>query len=167
MFWTTPSNGDWVRVTKELTAPRVGALLTTCRLQKGTRGVVIDDERIGFFSPTIAVRVDRGTHHDDVRVPVRHLSVTRRDGGVTAFVDRTRLIHAARIGVMLAMVLPLVLFLGHYLVVTGTTDGMISALAVAAVDSGMQMLEFLLANPAKAIIFLVVSWLLGVFAFRH
>lgn len=165
MLFTSPDTGDWVRARRAFTASLDGRILGSHRVRPKDLGVVVDDRPQGLFSPTICVRFDTGLSSCEVHAPVRHLRIVRRGGGQPGFDSRTGLVHAARAGVILAFALPVLLFVGDYLRVHRSVDGMIGAFAIGVLDSGLQMIGYLISHPVQAVAFLLVSAVLGRFAF--
>lgn len=77
---------------------------------------------------------------------------------------------AARIGVGIAFVAPLIWFIAQYWWTYRTSDGLLAVLARGAVGSVAATIEYALTNPVESLLYAVGMYLLWIFAFgrgRH
>lgn len=157
-------DGDWVRATARIPVTFSDHLVDG-GIAKGTRGVVVGEPR-GFLRPTVPVRFDGGFGGTrSVDVPIASLRRSGRGRGPAEFERRTQLLGLIRLGVAIALVLPLIYFVGSYLWTHRTFDGLLSALAIGVIDSAGALIESALLHPVHTVVFLLVSWALGRFAF--
>lgn len=162
----SPRCGDWVKATATIPMTWSDCLSSTSGVQPGTHGVVVSGPD-GWISPTVTVLFDTGLGGScEVVTPIDKIRVSRRAGGVEQFRGRTHWKGLFRLGVALALIAPLVYFIGMYLWVFRTFDGLVQAVVTAALDSAAAAVEFAFTHPVEALIFFAVSWLLGRFAFR-
>lgn len=134
-------------------------------MAKGTSGVVIDDVPRGWLFPTVRVRFDTGYGTREANARVGSLRVTRRGSGIERFERRAGTLRAVRVGVAVALLLPMLWFVTEYLWINRTLDGMVGAMLIAAVDSAVSTVEYALTNPVQALALLTVMWAAGRFAF--
>lgn len=158
--------GDWVEAIEPIPVTLGDHLLSGAGIAPGTRGVVIGEPR-GLLNPTVAVRFDTGIGGTcQVDTPLSKICVRRRAGGVERFTQRSQRLRMVRLGVAVALCAPLVYFIVSYLWTFRTVDGLLPALASAALDSAAATVEFALTRPLEALVFLLLTWGLGRFAFR-
>jgi hypothetical protein len=160
MWAASPRVGDWVVLTEDVTTGMFGG-----RVARGTKGVVLAD-RGGWFTPRLQVRLDVPLAPVDAVVATSALRVTRRSGGEESFRRRSELANAARWGALVAMMAPLAFFIGQYWWYERTFTGLLPALATGLVASALDLVEFAVAHPTRAVLFAVGSWLIGKFTFR-
>ena len=77
------------------------------------------------------------------------------------------MLGAARAGVVVALLAPILYFVAAYVWTRHTFDGLLFALADAAVETAVETASALASNPVPTAIFLVVTWALSRFAFRR
>jgi len=160
MYWFgPPREGDWVTARRPYSAGVVDALTGAETVRKGDCGVVLDDRTSGSLDPHLMVRFDTGWGTRDIHVPVRHLRVVSRGRGVGSFERRTSTMRMIQLGALLAMLVPVLWFVISYRRQTGSFDGIMTELAVGVVYSAFDMVESIITDPVKAVIFLVLSWL--------
>ena len=156
MFGSTPRAGDWVRTTRRVPVGFTDAL-SGGGLPPGTSGVVVSDS-VGWWSSDVVVEFASsfgGTV--SARAPARHLRVVRRGGGVPEFRRHSSHLGAARLGVAAAFLGPLLWFVISYVVEHRSTDGLAADLAQGFVYGGLDFLTFLLNEPVRALVYLLVT----------
>lgn len=159
MFWSgPPREGDWVAARRPYSAGFVDALSGAETVRQGDRGVVLDDRTTGFFDPHLTVRFDTGWGSRDVHLPVRHLRVVSRGRGIGSFERRTSTKRMLQLGALVAMLAPALWFVFSYRRQTGSFEGLTTEIAVGAVYSAFDMVEYIITDPVKAGLFLVLSW---------
>lgn len=154
-----PREGDWVTARRPYSAGVVDTLTGAETVHKGDRGVVLDDRSSGFLDPQFMVRFDTGWGTRDIHIPGRHLRVVSRGRGVGSFERRTSTMRMIQLGALVAMLVPLLWFVVSYWRQTGSFDGIMSELAAGVIYSAFDMVEYIITDPVKAVIFLVLSWL--------
>lgn len=158
MVWFgPPAEGDWVTARRAYSAGFVDAVTGAETVRKGDRGVVLDTRTAGFFDPRSAVRFDTGWGSREVLIPVRHLRVISRGRGAEKFARRASTMRWIRLGALAAILAPMLWFVVTHIRDTGSTDGLVAELAVGAVHGTFDMLEYLLTDPVRAVVFLVLS----------
>jgi len=161
-----PRCGDWVKATGTIPVTFTDHLLTTTGIRPGTRGVVVAGP-CGWLRPTATVRFDTGLGGTcEVNTPLSKIRVSRRNGGIERFTGRAHWMGLARLGVALALCAPVLYFVLVYLWTFRTFEGLVPALMTSALDSAVAMVGFVLTRPVEAATFLILTWLLGRFAFR-
>lgn len=159
MFWFGPPRaGDWVAAKRGYSAGFVDAITGTHTVRKGDRGVVVGDHTTGFFDPHIAVRFDTGWATTEVHIPVRHLRVVSRGRGEEAFRSRVSTMRWIQLGALLSVVLPVLWYVVSYRWHVGSFEGIGSEFAAGIVYSVFDMIEYLITDPVRAVIFLVIGW---------
>jgi hypothetical protein len=153
--------GDWVKATETIPVT-LGDHLGGGGIQPGTRGVVT-----GLSGRRATVDFDSGWGTFTATVPNRSLSRIRRTGGVDRFHSRARTAALVRLGLAIALLFPMLYFVGAYLWTYGTFDGMLPAFIDASIAGVGDWIGAALANPVQTIIFSVVVGLLGRWVFRH
>ncbi|MBO3089480.1 hypothetical protein [Cellulomonas dongxiuzhuiae] len=146
MWWSSPAAGDWVRTTRT-EATSLTDVLQGDGLPAGTRGVVV--RRDGRWA---RVRAEDTLGTVEVTVPAHHLRVTARGRGEDAFVRSAGLRSAVRVGAFLALAAPVLWFVVQYVWTTRGTDGLLEALALAAVDSVVLSFVDLVNDPVRALL---------------
>ncbi|MEV8223754.1 hypothetical protein AB0P16_15000, partial [Dietzia maris] len=136
----------------------VDAITGAHTVRKGDRGVVIDDRSTGFFDPHITVRFNTGWVTNEVHIPVRHLRVVARGRGEEAFASRGSTMRWIQLGALISIALPVLWYVVSYRWQVGSFDGLGSEFAVGVVYSAVEMIEYLITDPLRAVIFLVVGW---------
>lgn len=165
-FWSTPRPGDWVRSTRRVP---VGVLdqLTGGGLPPGTRGVVVGTAP-GLLCSDLLVAYDAGLAGTvTARTRARDLRTVRRGGGVDEFRRSRGRLAAARAGVAAVFVAPVLWFAIQYVVERRSTDGLMSTLVVGSVYGAFDFVGFLVAEPLRAIAYLLVTSVAWRFAFRR
>lgn len=75
---------------------------------------------------------------------------------------------AARIGVGIAFVAPLLWFVARYWWTYRTTDGILTVLVQGMISGAAATIEYALTNPVESLLYSVVMYVLWIFAFgRH
>lgn len=165
-FGGSPRRGDWVTAVATIPVTLADHLRTDAGIHAGTRGVVLDDPR-GWFQRTVTVRFDIGLGGlHDVQTPMNKIKVSRRGAGLDTFTTRARWLAMLRLGVAIALSIPVLYFVLVYLWTFHTVDGLLTALMTTCLDSAGAMVGFALDRPLQAAMFLLASWALGRFAFR-
>lgn len=160
-----PQVGDWVVATSEIGA-RV-SLISSRRLPVGTRGVVTTAVH-GWWQPRVGVRFDAGLSGIvECDAEVARLRVVRRGGGHDAFVRRAQIGGAARAGVAVALLAPLVYFVVAYVWTRRTVEGLTGAVLGAVIDSAVGTAGSAITHPVTTAMFLLVGGVLARFAFRR
>lgn len=166
MGWLTPSVGDWVRTTRRVPAGFMDRL-TGGGLPRGTRGVVVAHAP-GLLTSDVFVEYDTGLGGRlTARTPVRHLRSVRVGGGVPAFRQSAGRMAAARAGVAAVFVAPILWFAVEYFLNHHTAHGLLPALMLGMVYGGLDFITYLLDDPGRAVVYLVVTTLAWRFAFRR
>ena len=162
-FFGSPDVGDWVRTTKSVPVTLTDSLMGT-GLPAGTRGVVL--EAGGLFGTWLVVKLDGGfAGRVTVRLRASHVRVLRRRAGVDRFDRAVARRTAMRAGATLALVAPIVWFVGSYVVSTGGTDGMLPALAEGVILSFIELVQYFVTSPMQAAIYCALAWGFGRLAF--
>jgi len=73
--------------------------------------------------------------------------------------------EAIRVGAGIALLAPILLFTAKYLMAGGTWDELPLMLATGALNSVLDLIEYALTSPAKAVVFVAICWLAGRLAF--
>ncbi|GAA4758946.1 hypothetical protein GCM10023217_34310 [Gordonia alkaliphila] len=166
LFGSLPSDGDWVKATAVIPRGLSDSVAGT-GISRGTRGVVVG-EASGFWQQRVTVRFDDGFGAlSEVNVKTSDLTVVRRGGGHEDFERRASRTGLIRLGVVLALVAPTVYFVASYWWSTGSLDGIVSEFVLAAFDTVDYLIGAMIANPVRTLVFLVVSTVLGRWAFRR
>lgn len=72
---------------------------------------------------------------------------------------------AIRLGVAAALLAPLVYFIASYLLHGGAWSDLPPVLATAALNSGLDLIEYAFTSPPKAMLFIAITWVAGHLAF--
>lgn len=159
MWGNHPTTGDWVRITS--TVPTTLAdHITGSGLPAGTKGVVT--ARVGG---RVTVDFDTGYGIVTRTVDGARLAVTRRSGGYAQFTRSARVKTIARVAVALFLIWPLVQFAGAYLWREQTTDGLVESLTLAAIEGAFDFVSDAIAQPGRALLYMLVLAIMSRFAF--
>jgi hypothetical protein len=140
--------GDWVRTTEKVSVGIADELLGT-GVPAGARGVVC--ERNGSW---LRVDLEHGLATVSVRVRARDCRVVRRQGGRERFHRWSGRRRAARIGLLCFTLWPLAQFTVLYWWYNRSFEGLTGELALAAVDSAVEMADHLVTDPARTLVYL-------------
>ena len=159
-----PQAGDWIRVTRPIKARWTDHLLGHAgAIKPGTRGVITRSAGWNSFE----ARLDLGLFGSvTTRVKASQICVTRRGGGVEAHTERASRLRWFRAGVALALVGPPALFCFGYILHGGSKSGLVATLLEAAIAGTVELFSYLVSNPFHGILYLVILWAAGRFAFR-
>lgn len=158
MFWFgPPREGDWVVARRDYSAGVIDSITGAATVRKGDRGVVVDPP-VGFFDPHLRVRFDTGWATREIHLPVRVVRVISRGRGETAFDSRVSTMRWIRLGALLTIVLPVLWYVAGYRWRTGSLDGITTEFAIGTVYSVFDMIEYLITDPIRALLFLALSW---------
>lgn len=159
MSWGSPAPGDWVRTTRSVQVGTLEQLRGGGSLAKGRLGVVTDT--VGWNHVTVEfdgrqARLSRG----EVRV-------VRRGGGQGPYQRRGRAVGLARLAVALVLAFPFVSFSVRYVMATRSTDGLVGAFAVGALQAMLDSLAASFNHPLHALLYFSLLSVLTKFAFRR
>lgn len=161
-MWDRPAQpGDWVRATTEVSTGLLDDL-TGGGLPAGTRGVVT-----GRSGRWLTVDFDNGLGTTTTRVKDSDCHIDRRRGGRRQFHNRARRMMIVRLALVGFLLWPFVQFFTLYFWHNRTLDGVISALALATLDSVGDLAIQLLNNPVRTLLYLGFLLVLGRIAFRR
>lgn len=160
MTWGRPIEpGDWVRTVRKVPVTLADDLLGT-GAPAGARGVVRERR-----SSRLRVELEHGLGTVVATLRARDCRLVRRRGGSEEFhrwADRRR---AARIGLMCFVAWPLVQFSALYWWYYGSFEGYFGELALAIVDSAVDMADQLVTDPVRALVYLGFLTVVGRLAF--
>lgn len=154
-----PQPGDWVRLRRSFPANWYD-VVSGGGLPAGALGVVTS--RSGR---TLTVTFDTGFGSATTTVPDRACRVVRRGAGVARFQRRMGTRALIRTGVAAALLLPLVVYAGEYVLKQRGTEGLAASLASAVVHSAVESVTAAIENPLRAGIYATVVAALSRFAF--
>ncbi len=156
-----PQVGDWVRSTRVLPVTFTDHLLGgDAGIARGSKGVVL--ARRGR-RVTVAFDVGWGTQR--ATVSIRDCRVVRRGGGADRFFRISRYTTAARLGLALVLLFPVLQFVVQYLLINHSLNGITDELVLATVQGALDMAVDLLNHPVKSIVYLLVVGVMSRFAF--
>jgi hypothetical protein len=162
LFGGNPQPGDWIVTTEPIKHSLSDYLSGHAGIKTGTRGVVT--ARSGWNS--VEVRLDGGMLGGyTVRARASQVRVTRRGGGVDAFAERSGRLAAARLGVAVAIVAPLLFFAASWFLHGGSKAGLLVAVLDGALYSILDLIGYAITNPIQAILYLILLAVAGRFAF--
>ena len=164
-MFMSPNHGDWVVVKKEFKP--TGLFPGAATIRRGRRGVVIGHDITGFWSPRIQIRIDDYFGTQDVDAPLSCLRVTHYEKGITAFEERSKIYMWVRIGALLSILGPLLLYMAYYRITVGSFDGIISELLKAAIEEGFAFIEYALNDPLGALLFAGITTTIAHIAFKR
>lgn len=155
IFSATPAIGDVVR----LTAPTESGLFAS-DLPAGIVGVVV-----GVTGRRLMVEVDDG--FSSVRVGVRASAcrVLSRGKGVDRFRRGVGRRRAVRVGALLLIALPFGQYVISWWIATGSLDGLVEGLPLAALESGAAFVSLAFGDPLRAALTIALGWLTWRLAF--
>lgn len=161
-MWGSPMGpGDWVRATR--TVPLgIGDHLTGSGLRPGTLGLVV--ARSGS---RLQVRWDAGWGTTASTVPAHHCRLHSRGRGEDAFARRTRLVTTVRVALALFLVWPFAQFTLVYLWTYRTTEGLLEALAVGAVEGVLDFVATTVEHPVQSLVYGAFLAVVSRVAFRR
>ncbi|POH59657.1 hypothetical protein C3B59_17345 [Cryobacterium zongtaii] len=156
LFLSSPRPGDTVRLVCDLPAG-----LLRPALSEGSRALVVATswghvELVVDGGLAGMVRVD---------VSARNCRVIEADTGAERFRRRTALRNAVRIGALIALAAPFVQFVASYWFATGSLDGLLEYLPLAALESAGDFLVSALRDPVRSLLLAGVGWVTWVLAF--
>lgn len=156
MTWGRPiESGDWIRTTRKVAVTLSDDLLGT-GVPAGARGVVC--ERNGS---RLRVELEHGLGTVSVTVRARDCRVVRRRGGREGFHRWAGRRRAARLGLLCFVAWPLAEFTVLYWWYNRSFEGYTGELALALVDSTVEMAGHLIADPLRTVIYLGFLGLVG------
>lgn len=164
MMTRTPHTGDEVR-TKRLLPITLSDTLFGSGLPERTGGVVLAGPR-GFFKQEWQVRFDAPGGFVNAWVDADALTVVRRGVGTDRFERRAELTRAARWGIRVAFIAPLIWFVIRYVIANSGTDGLLLALADGALYGTLDLLTYVISQPVTAAVYIALSWFAWRFAVR-
>lgn len=126
----------------------------------GARGVVC--ERNGSW---LRVELEHGLGTTTVAVRARDCRVVRRRGGREGFHRWAGRRRAARLGLLCFMAWPLAQFTVLYWWYNRSFEGYINELALAVVDSTVEMADHLVTDPVRTLVYLGFLTVVGRLAF--
>lgn len=164
IFSPIPREGDWIRTTRPIKVTMSDYLLGDgAGIKPGTRGVVL--RSAGWNS--LEVRLDGGLFGSStIRVKPSQVRVIRRDGGIEAFAASSERLRYARVGVALALALPLLYFVVSWFIHGGTKEGLIVAVLDSFIYGVIDLIGYAISNPLNALLYLLLVTGAWRFAFR-
>lgn len=152
--------GDWVRTVREVPITATDQMLGRGGLRAGSRAVVL-----AVAGRRVTVEADAGW--GTVRMVLRRddCRVVRRAAGAAAFRTTARRLALIRLGVAVALLLPVLHFTAAYLLAVRTTDGLVPALAEAVALGAGDALVAAVEQPGRALVHAIVVTVLWRFAF--
>lgn len=161
MWGHTPQPGDWVRTTTKVPIG-IADYLTASGLPAGTSGVVT-----GRTGRRVTVELDTGYGLATATVDANHLTTTRRQGGRSPFLARTRLRNGARVGLMLFIAWPTIQYIATYLWINHTADGLIESIFLSTLEAAGDFLVASITSPIKALLYIALLTVLSRLAFKR
>lgn len=162
MTWGRPIEpGDWVRITRKVPVTLADDFLGS-GVPAGTRGVVCD--RSGS---RLRVELDHGFATVAVTVRSRDCRLVRRRGGHENFHRAAGRRRAARVGLLCFMAWPLAQFTVLYWWYNRSFEGYTGELALALVDSAVEIADQLVTDPVRALVYLGFLTVVGRLAFAE
>lgn len=162
MSWfTSIGPGDWVSATSTIPIT-LSDHVTGDGIRSGTRGVVT-----AVTGSQVTVDFDSGWGLHTATVSSRDLRRIRAGGGVERFRSRARTTTLIRLGLAIALLFPIVLFVADYLWTFHTLDGIVPAFLTTALDSVGDWIGAAVAHPMHTLVFGVVIGLVSRWVFRR
>lgn len=151
MSWLSGfAEGDWVELRRPVET--FGLLSGGTEYRRGTKGVVLASSGWSGY----LVSLETGFGAAEVIVKGADLRLRRRDGGVDRWRERAARRNAARAGVAVAMLGPLLLWTAKFFIDGHNQGEFIVALLDGVVWSAVELLELTLSSPLTALAYVAV-----------
>lgn len=152
-FFSTPRVGDVVSTTDSVYPSILGTPLET-----GTKGVVTDVQGSRY-----TVLFDTGFGTTETTVKSSRIRLQRRGVGADSFAKTAELRLYVRIGALITLAIPMIIYLVQYWMAYGTFNNLLPNLVMAALDGIAASIIAAINNPAgfllAALVGAVVWWL--------
>ena len=151
--------GDWVRTTRAVNVSLTDCL-TGAGIPPGARGVVC--ERSGS---RLRVELEHGLSTVSTTIRVRDCRIVRRQGGRDDFHRSAGRRRAVRLGLVVFTCWPLAQFTVLYGWYNRSFDGYAAGLALACLDSSVEIAGHVVADPVQTVLYLGFLAAVGRYAF--
>ena len=162
-FFSSPEPGDWIKTTELIKVTFTDHLMgVDGGIKAGTRGLITRS----LGCNTLEAKLDTGLFGSvTVRVKPNQVRVIRRHGGTDAYTQTMSRIKAARAGVAIVLIAPVLWSIVAYLLRGGSTADLGPAIVSAIIDGVLDLMDYALVNPINAVLYVVVLTAAARFAF--
>jgi len=148
-FSAQADTGDLVAARKDISATFSEEFTNTPSIRQGTRGLV--RKRTGN---QLSVAFDTSYGLTETTVHTRDCRLIQRTADEKRFMDWSQLKTAIRAGALIALTAPIAWYIIVYWAQTGSLDGVIEALTLAALETTLELPGLILAHPAQTLLWL-------------
>lgn len=151
-FSTQADTGDLVAARKNITTSMTEQLTDAPRIRQGTRGLVRN--RTGY---RLTVAFDTSYGLTETTVHARDCRLIQRTANEKSFMNWAQVKNAIRAGALMALAMPIAWYIIMYWLQTGSLNGVIEALTLAALESALELPGLILAHPTQTLIWLTAG----------
>lgn len=151
-FNPPPKTGDLVAARRDISTSLTEEFTSTPSVRQGTRGLV--RKRTGN---QLTVAFDTSYGLTETTIHTRDCRLIQHNADEKQFMDWAQLKTAVRIGALITLATPIAWYIVMYWAQTGSLDGVIEALTLAALESALELPGFILTHPTQTLIFLGIS----------
>lgn len=153
-FNPPPGTGDLVTARRDISASLTEELTDTPSVRQGTRGLV--RKRTGN---RLTVAFDTGYGLTETTIHTSDCRLIQRTANEKRFMDWAQLKTAIRVGALIALAAPILWYIVLYWAQTGSLNGVIEALTLAALDSALEVPGLILTHPVQTLVWLAAGTL--------
>ncbi|KQR80355.1 hypothetical protein ASF98_18855 [Arthrobacter sp. Leaf337] len=151
-FNQPPQTGDLVAARRNISCTLTEEYTNSPSVRQGTRGLV--RKRTGN---QLTVAFDTSYGLTESTVHARDCRLIQRTADEKRFMEWTQLKTAVRIGALITLIAPILWYVVVYWAQTGSLDGVIEALIVAALESALELPGLILAHPTQTLVWIAVG----------